>query len=72
MSFLAWFDSNPKKSAATKIAEAQRRYIEKFGQPPLVCLVNPADAGAAAEVELRPLAHIGKGCYWIGVDDTEG
>lgn len=70
--YLAWFDANPKKSAATKIAEAHRRYVEKFARQPLVCLVNPGDANTVAEVEVRPLAHIGRNCYWIGRDDTEG
>lgn len=70
--YLAWFDANPKKSAATKIAEAHRRYVEKFGRQPLVCLVNPEFADAPAEVEVRPLAHIGRHCFWIGTDDSSG
>jgi hypothetical protein len=68
--YLAWFDANPKKPVAQKIAEARERYIEKFGRQPLVCLVNPADVVAESAVELRPLPHIGRHCFWIGADEA--
>jgi hypothetical protein len=70
--YLAWFDANPKKPVAQKIAEAHQRYVEKFGRKPLVCLVNPEDVIAESAVELRPLKHIGRNCFWIGFDDVEG
>lgn len=70
--YLAWFDANPKKPTAQKIAEARERYVEKFGRKPLVCLVNPDDVITDSAVELRPLKHIGRNCFWIGVDDVEG
>ncbi|MFN8512059.1 MAG: hypothetical protein U0841_05620 [Chloroflexia bacterium] len=69
--YLAWFDANPKKPTAQKIAEAHQRYVEKFGRKPRVCLVNPEDAIAESAVELRPLTHISRNCFWIGVDDAE-
>ena len=69
--YLAWFDANPKKPTAQKIAEAHQRYVEKFGRKPRVCLVNPEDAIAESAVELRPLTHISRNCFWIGVDDAD-
>jgi hypothetical protein len=69
--YLAWFDANPKKPVAQKIAEAHERYVEKFGRKPLVCLVNPEDVIQESAVELRPLKYIGRNCFWIGVDDLD-
>ena len=68
--YLAWFDANPKKPTTQKIAEAHERYVEKFGRQPLVCLVNPEDMIADSPVELRPLQHISRHCFWIGVDEA--
>lgn len=68
--YLAWFDANPKKPTAQKIAEAHQRYVEKFGRQPLVCLVNPGDMVPESPIELRPLNHIGRHCFWIGADDA--
>ena len=69
--YLAWFDANPKKPIAQKIAEAHERYVEKFGRKPRVCLVNPGDVIPESPVELRPLAYIGRHCFWIGVDEAD-
>ena len=69
--YLAWFDANPKKPVAQKIAEAHERYVEKFGRKPLVCLVNPEDVIQESAVELRPLKYIGRNCFWIGADDSD-
>jgi hypothetical protein len=69
--YLAWFDANPKKPTAQKIAEAHERYVEKFGRKPRVCLVNPGDVVPESPVELRPLTYIGRHCFWIGVDEAD-
>lgn len=69
--YLAWFDADRKKPTVQKIAEAHERYLAKFGRQPLVCLVNPEDAVEGAVVELRPLRHIGRNCFWIGADEAE-
>jgi hypothetical protein len=69
--YLAWFDADKKKPAAEKLAEACRRYREKFGHEPRVCLVNPEDAFEGAPVELRPAAYIGRGSFWVGIDEAE-
>lgn len=69
--YLAWFDADRKKPIAQKIAEAHARYVAKFGQQPQICLVNPEDAVADSPIELRPLTHIGRHCFWIGADDVE-
>lgn len=69
--YLAWFDADRKKPVGQKIAEARERYVEKFGRQPAICLVNPADAIDDAVVELRPVAHIGRHCFWIGFDEAD-
>lgn len=69
--YLAWFDADRKKPTVQKIAEAHERYVAKFGRQPIVCLVNPEDAVEGAVVEIRPLKHIGRNCFWIGSDDAD-
>ncbi len=69
--YLAWFDADRKKPIAQKIAEAQQRYVAKFGRLPLVCLVNPEDAIADSPIALRPLSNIGRNCFWIGRDESD-
>lgn len=39
---LLWYDNDPRKSLDEKIAQAARRYREKFGAAPNICYVNPA------------------------------
>lgn len=69
--YLAWFDATDprKKPPATKIAEGCARYRQKFGREPEVCLCNPADATAVEGLEVRPVARVGKHCFWIGRDE---
>ncbi len=69
--YLAWFDADRKKPVAQKIAEAHQRYVAKFGRQPRVCLVNPEDLIADAQIEVRPLSNIGRNCFWIGMDESD-
>jgi hypothetical protein len=39
---LLWFDADPKRDLAEKVAQAADRYREKFGRRPNLCYVNPA------------------------------
>lgn len=71
MTYLAWHDPNPKKPPAQKIAEASARHKEKFGTPPIVCLCHPDDACEVEGVEVRPLRHISRNCFWVGADDPQ-
>ena len=80
--YLAWFDATPtnsaearpgvkeRKSPEQKIGEARARYVQKFGEEPRVCMVNPADVCQVEGIEVRPLNYIGRHCFWIGKDDA--
>lgn len=68
---LMWFDSDPKKTLQVKVAEAARRYFEKFGQLPSVCYVNPLALDDALQVQMiavRPLRSVMPNHLWIGKD----
>ena len=54
--YLAWFDANPKKPIAQKIAEAHQRFVEKFNRQPLVCLINPRRYGRRESHRVAPIA----------------
>jgi len=38
---LLWYDADPKRDLADKVARAAARYREKFGVPATVCRINP-------------------------------
>ncbi len=39
---LLWFDDDPRRDLKQKVADAAKRYAEKFGRPPTVCYVHPS------------------------------
>ncbi len=39
---LLWYDDNPGRDLAEKVARAARRYRQKFGAAPDVCYVHPS------------------------------
>jgi tRNA(Arg) A34 adenosine deaminase TadA len=49
MSYLGWFDDNPKKSAAQKIVEALAAYEARYGVPAGRVLVNEQDRAVVVE-----------------------
>lgn len=72
MTGLLWFDNDPRRKPADKIAAAATRYAAKFGQRPTVCHVNEADAGAGVRA-LRGVRVVVKGNalrhhYFVGVE----
>ncbi len=66
--FLLWYDDTKKKPAEEKILEGVQRYLERFGEAPNVCLVNPSEAIQAHGLLIRPTAHVRPNNYWIGVE----
>jgi len=46
---LLWYDDNPGRDLAEKIAPAVRRYRRKFGTAPNVCYVHASTLAAASE-----------------------
>lgn len=53
---MQWYDADPMKSLAKKIAAAMDYHEKKYGQRAPICLVNIKDA------EGNDLAAIGKEC----------
>jgi len=73
---LLWFDDDPRRDLATKIAEAAQRYQQKFGVAPDTCYVNPRAVAEQEQVvawQGRPLrvipsGHILAHHFWVGVE----
>ena len=66
MSYLGWFDDNPKKNAATKIAEAADAYFDRYGITPNVVLVNEADATAdSGGIVVHVQGYIRRNNFWV-------
>ena len=74
---LLWFDADPKRNLAEKVARAADRYRYKFGRKPDMCYVNPSmllapDKGSLEcnGVRLVPATNVLKHHFWIGVEET--
>jgi len=73
---LLWFDSDPKRNLAAKVARAADRYLFKFGVRPDVCYVNSGqlDGLTGSEVDgvrLVPADNVLRHHFWIGVEDPQ-
>ncbi len=66
--FLLWFDDTKKKPVEEKISEGISRYVERFGEAPNICLVNPSELVSAKGLLIRPAAYVRPNYYWIGVE----
>lgn len=69
---LLWFDDDPKKEVSLKVQEAAERYLEKFGQRPNLCYVNPSTRPQATEgihldsLRVLPNPLILPDHFWVG------
>ena len=79
---LLWFDADPKRDLAEKVARAADRYHVKFGRRPNLCYVNPsmlngsaAEVVAAGSVEVNGVRLVSapnvlRHHFWIGVEEA--
>ena len=69
---LLWFDADPKRDIADKIAAAADRYQFKFGHRPNLCYVHTSmlDTGSVElnGVRVVPVHNVLKFHFWIGVE----
>ncbi len=74
---LLWFDNDPGRPLASKVADAARRYQEKFGVAPNTCYINH-NALAAAETSLLcqevalqvlPATNVLAHHFWVGIEE---
>jgi hypothetical protein len=70
---MLWFD-NSSRSIKEKVTDAAAYYLEKYGQSPTLCFVNPATLeGKVAKsngVEVREAPTVMPHHFWIGVETT--
>ncbi len=67
---LLWFDDDKQTPPAEKIAQAARRYREKFGRAPTVCFVHPEETIAGSKVggiAVQPLRTVLRHHFLVGV-----
>jgi hypothetical protein len=64
-----WYDDNPKKAVAMRIAEAIQAYVDRFHSRPNVVLMNEAERIEVKGVTTRSEGYIRKNNYWVGRSD---
>lgn len=71
---LLWFDADPKRDLADKVARAADRYQFKFGRRPNLCYVHSSMLdGSTVEfsgVRLVPAHNVLKHHFWIGIEEA--
>jgi hypothetical protein len=69
--YTCWYDNDPKKSLAQKIAAAAEWHRRKFNRQPVVCYANPLNlAGAPDRVQglaVVPQKNVLLHHYMVGV-----
>jgi hypothetical protein len=70
---LLWFDADPKRDLAEKVARAADRYHFKFGRRPNLCYVNSSMLDRSSvelgDVRLVPADNVLKHHFWIGIEE---
>jgi hypothetical protein len=70
---LLWFDADPKRDLAEKVARAADRYRFKFGRRPNLCYVNSSllEQGTleVGGIRLVPAHNVLKHHFWIGIEE---
>lgn len=64
--YLGWYDDNPKKTPALKIAEAIAAYVARFETYPTVILCNEADCIKMDSILVRSESYIRPNNFWVG------
>jgi hypothetical protein len=68
--FLIWEDQGASRqgraSLAERLAPARGRFAEKFGQPPTLVLVPPAEADADLDLPVWTYPGANAGELWLG------
>lgn len=77
--FLGIYDADKKRRVEVKLNDAIKRYIEKFGSEPTLCLTNHQEAMELAnagwhgvdvpDVEIRSVGYVPRHTFYIGVPD---
>lgn len=72
---MMWFDNDPLKSLAEKLAEAVNYYLAKYKQVPNLCYANPLtlqNQNAENDYQILVMASetILPNHLWLGISDT--
>ncbi len=73
---LLWFDDDPRRPFEQKVEEAVERYVQKFGETPNTCCVNPGslpeNVRVHAGVVIRALPTVLPNHFLVGVSRELG
>lgn len=64
--FLLWYDDNPRKTTASKIAEGLAWYRQRFDRDATVVVVCEAERIEHPLVEVQTAQYVRRNNYWIG------
>lgn len=68
---MLWFDNDPRKPLADKVAAAAEYYQKRYGHSADLCLVHPTmfqETPPAGKITIRSNRAILPGHLWMGVD----
>ena len=68
---MLWFDDDPKRSLAVKVARAAEHYRQKYGQAPNICYVHESalehEATLQIPIKIVAVHDVLRHHLWIGL-----
>lgn len=68
---MLWFDDDPKRSLAAKVARAAEHYRHKYGQAPNICYVHESalksEAASQTSIKIVAVRDVLRHHLWIGL-----
>lgn len=68
--YFVWADPSKRVATSTKISQAVKRYVEKYGQPPPEILVHESELETRSDIPLRSERFVNKNCFYLPIPDT--
>jgi hypothetical protein len=69
---LLWYDGEPGRDLAERVARAARRYRQKFGAAANVCYVHPSAINGGVQqadvdgIHIEPMLSVLRHHFWVG------
>lgn len=74
--YLLWYDGDKRSPIGERIRQGMTRYLERFGEQPDLCVVNPSEQEAAESAGLplviKTAAYVRPNYYWIRREGSGG
>lgn len=68
--YFVWADPSKRVATSTKIANALKRYEDKYGRQPHEILVHESDLETRSPIPLRTERFVNRNTFYLPIPDT--